>query len=47
MRRFRKKNDLVVLYEEWQDRTPLTVNEIGLYAIETSVGEEVLDVGAS
>ena len=33
------------MHEEWKGRTLLTVNEIGLSAIETSVEEEALDIG--
>ena len=35
------------MYREWKDRTTLAMNEIGLYAIENSVEEEVLDVGVA
>ena len=31
------KNDLVLLHEEWKDRTPIVANEIGLSSIDTSV----------
>ena len=47
MRRFRKNNDLVVSCKECQDRTLLAANEIVLSAIDASVEEEVLDVGAA
>ena len=45
MRRFQKKNDLVLLYEQWKERTPLTVNEIGLSTDENNDEEEVFDIG--
>ena len=38
------KKDLVLSYEKWKDRTPLTVNEISLSEIDASVEEEVLGI---